>query len=106
MGAVLRPRHLVLAGMLVAVGEAVAGGLLVAALGPADIALFFLVSGALTAAISAALRPLLAPRRPPDAGPDGSDQDGPDGPSPPWWPSFEREFAEHVRGAHSPARVS
>jgi hypothetical protein len=92
-------RPLALGGALVAAGEAAAGIVALAALGPETIALFLLACGVATAATTVGLAALIAHRRGPGDSPGGSARwpppRGPEQP-PPWWPGFERDFWAHV----------
>lgn len=92
-------RPLALGGGLVAVGEAVAGTVALAAIGPVAISLFLLACGVATAATTAGLAALIAHRRGPGDSPGGPPGEPPRGPEPPppWWPDFERDFWAHVR---------
>ena len=84
-----------------AAGEAAAGIVALAALGPVKIALFLLACGLATAATTAALAALIARLGGSGAPPGGDSAGGPPprGPQdqPPWWPRFERDFWAHVR---------
>ena len=92
-------RPLALGGGLVAAGEAVAGTVALAALGPMTVALFLLACAAATAATTAGMAILIRRRRGPGNSPGGSTgrppPDDPDEP-PPWWPGFERDFWAEV----------
>ena len=66
-----------------------------------DGALVYSGAALVTFGFAAAVIPWVLPR----GGGGEEDGDGGDGPSPPWWPEFEREFWSPVgRGHRSPAR--
>lgn len=91
---------LAIVGGFAAAGEAGAGIVALATLGPAKIALFLLACGLATAATTAAVAVLIARLGGSGDPPGGGSTGGPPprGPQePPWWPSFERDFWSHVR---------
>jgi len=83
---------------LAGVVEIAMGISLIAAIGPASIAFFFLVTGVCTVALASQVGKLL---RPVADGPGGGsrgagggDEPGPSDPD--WWPAFEAAFRDHV----------
>jgi len=88
-----------LAGVL----ETGAGVFLIASIGPASIALFFLTTGVCTLALASQIGRLL---KPVDGGPGGSafppdgENDGGPAPTAPW-PEFEAAFREYARERQS-----
>lgn len=94
-----RARGLLLAGVAVVLVEAAAGGVGVALLGPAKIAIYLLVCAAATAAATALAVRLITLRH---GGDDPDDDDGGGGGGggddvPPWWPGFESDFWRYLR---------
>ena|ERR687895_2957861 len=92
------PVRVLLAGGTVALLEAVAGGLALAAYGPIRFTLFLFSCAMATALVGGLVWVLVS--RPPDHGDEGprgparppGDPSSPDGPDPDWWPRFERDF--------------
>jgi hypothetical protein len=96
------PGRVLLAGGAVAVLEAAAGSLALAAYGPIRISLFLFSCALATTLVSVVLFALVArPRASGGEGPGGvrtpSDDSGsPPGTDPDWWPEFERDFRAHL----------
>jgi hypothetical protein len=87
-------RAFLLAGLLVAVGEAALG----VVAWPTGLGPYLLACAAATALFAAATHRLIAPPDDGEGG-DGGSRCGPapDDEPPPWWPEFEREFHAHVQ---------